>query len=214
VTLPREALIDLMALADGELHGAAEQRALRQVASDPQARQFVDATRGPIGPWLAAEFGDRATSGGADGIADAVMMQIEATMKDAPPVRRPGMAPIEATIKDAPPKQWPSMRLTRANAIGTAVAALACAAAISLLVHAGRGHEDKTASGAPNLVLAQPGASPSGAAGGDGVEVDEIDSPAHDIAVFEISGGPSSASARIGRSPSVVIWVEDSTGAP
>jgi len=44
----------------------------------------------------------------------------------------------------------------------------------------------------------------------DGVEVDEIDSPAHDISVFEINGN-GAAAANPARSSSVVIWVEDGT---
>jgi hypothetical protein len=55
--------------------------------------------------------------------------------------------------------------------------------------------------------LAQEGTHPPG------VEVDEIDSPSHDVHVFEIPvGAPSSAAAQVPRASSVVIMIEEEPG--
>jgi hypothetical protein len=45
--------------------------------------------------------------------------------------------------------------------------------------------------------------------GAKGVEVDEIDSPTHDVTVFEIPANGMAAAASGGAPPSVVIMIED-----
>jgi hypothetical protein len=52
--------------------------------------------------------------------------------------------------------------------------------------------------------LAQQGAHPT-----QGVEVDEIDSPAHGVTVFEIPAGSMAAAAGAGNPSSVVIMIDD-----
>jgi hypothetical protein len=52
---------------------------------------------------------------------------------------------------------------------------------------------------------------PEGVFPPSGVEVDEIDSPQHDVHVFEISAAPSAAAAA-GHASSVVIMIEDPAG--
>ena len=50
--------------------------------------------------------------------------------------------------------------------------------------------------------------------GAKGVEVDEIDSPAHDVTVFEIPGAGMAAQANGPTPPSVVIMIEDEPVTP
>ena len=66
--LTREAMLDLMALADGELDGEARDRAERLVAENDEAQRLVETMRAPA---LAAALGDvlDGQSAAADGIA-------------------------------------------------------------------------------------------------------------------------------------------------
>src|SRR6185312_14724815 len=78
-TLSREAMIELMAYADGELDGDALARAEQLVRSDDEARRLVDAMRG-IGE-VVRELPEAHASERASGIADDVMARIA---EDAP----------------------------------------------------------------------------------------------------------------------------------
>jgi hypothetical protein len=46
------------------------------------------------------------------------------------------------------------------------------------------------------------------------VELDEIDSPSHDVSVFEISGAAVEVAANTPAPSSVVIWIDDEPGSP
>src|SRR5579871_5375787 len=85
MSLSRETMLELMALADGELHGGARERVERLVADNEEARRVVEAMRAPqLGAWLGEAVNGR--SAAADGVADAVMATIasEAAAKIGP----------------------------------------------------------------------------------------------------------------------------------
>ncbi len=77
LSLSRETMMELMALADGELEGEAEERAERLAAQSEEARQVVASMRGPsLRVWLDGALESRRPS--SDGIADAVMARLAA----------------------------------------------------------------------------------------------------------------------------------------
>jgi len=124
VSLPRETMLELMALADGELEGEDRARAEGLMAGNAEARRTVDGFRASH---LAAALTDgmkgRADAAGADGIAAAVMLRLGA---GALP---PGSL---ATRLHAP-----RARTRRAAAVIVGALALAAAAAIYLRVSRG-----------------------------------------------------------------------------
>ncbi|MDP9150579.1 MAG: hypothetical protein M3O36_11655 [Myxococcota bacterium] len=197
--LARETVLELMALADGELDGDAKARAEKMLAESVDARLVVDAMRAPhIGAWLRAAMDARAS--GADGIADAVMDKL------AHPLPRSA---------DAPPagRAWRSSRA----AFTLAGSALALAAGVAVYVRSGdrAAHEQAPVAiaGASGSAVLSPGASALASIGEPqkaGVEVDEIDSPSRSVSVFEIA---VNAPANAPGSPRVVIWIEDEPGA-
>jgi len=203
MSLPQETLLELMALADGELDGEDRDRLERLVASSDEARRVVTAMRSPaIGDWLRADLDDRA--GAADDIADAVMGKLEATS--------PVAAGQVASLADARAR-----RASRAQILGASIgAALALAAGIALFLRAGAGTGEPQAPVAsvvlpPVDVLPNPSSLAALAQRpSQGVEVDEVDSPSRDISVFEIPLGTGAANAA-GPS-SVVIMIEDDPG--
>jgi hypothetical protein len=211
MSLSPETMVELMALADGELEGDARVRAEKLAAESPEARRVVDAMRSPVlGSWLAEAMDERTAA--ADGIADAVMATIDAARKDAG---------IEGVVRLS------GARAKRSTVTRGQVAAmagfLALAATIFLYMRNDRATEGVApvasvvvpAVVAPSAGLPVP-PPPSAMAqaahlqpGSQGVEVDEIDSPAHDVTVFEIPGSGMAAAASGGTPPSVVIMIED-----
>jgi hypothetical protein len=211
MSLSRETMTELMALADGELDGEARERAEKLAAESPEARRVVDAMRSPaLGVWLAEGMDERTAA--ADGIADAVMAKIEAARRDAG---------IEGVVRlsGARPRR---SGITRGQ-VAAMAGFLALAATIFLYM---RNDRDGTDGVAPVASVVAPTTAPSAEAltvpppsamaqaphppqAGQGVEVDEIDSPAHDVTVFEIPGSGMAAAASGGAPPSVVIMIED-----
>jgi hypothetical protein len=221
MSLPHETVLELMALADGELQGEAKARAEKLVAESEEARQVVEAMRAPdVGAWLGEALDPQLSA--ADGIADAVMAKLAAE-----PVQEGGSV---VRLSDA--------RARRASRVQVAVAAvgaaLVLAAGVALYVRAGNKAADERAPVASSevrsvdreptpamapamatatatatataIAMTQQGARPS-----QGVEVDEIDSPSSDISVFEIPLG--AAAAKAGGGPSSVVIMIDDEGA-
>ena len=225
MTLPREVVLELMAFADGELDGAAREHAESLVASNAEARGFVEATRTThLRAFLEAEIDGKAADAGADAIAESVMKALAsepavaadpgraieppAPSRAAPPVGPGGTAlRLEARV---PRPALGSAQVRTGLGVATFGIALAMAAGLALYVTR-HPRPDETAPMATiakvELAPAKPGTETPPT---DGVEVDEIDSPAHDISVFEINGN-AAAAANPAHPPSVVIWVEDGT---
>jgi hypothetical protein len=210
MSLSRETMVELMALADGELEGEALARAEKLAADSDEARRVVEAMRAPaLGLWLAEGMDVRTAA--ADGIADVVMAKIDGARREAG---------IEGVVRLSDSRARRS-RITRGQ-VAVAAGFLALAATILLYMRNDReGTEGvaSVASVAPTVALpsaeVQPPAPPASALaqqGGEpakGVEVDEIDSPTHDVTVFEIPGSGMAAAASGGPPPSVVIMIED-----
>lgn len=199
MTLPRETLLELMALADGELEGPAKERVEKLAAHDAEAMHVVETMRSEaLRVWLQQAVAQRTQ--GADAIADAVMEKLD--------VRRP------ALLTSASPRRLRSSRALAAGA--TLGGALALAASVAFVVHGarerGRGQPAPVASAVAPRVEGSGGAAPPSVVavapspraprdeGAPGVEVEEVDSPAH-VSIFAI--GNASAPS------SVVVWIED-----
>jgi hypothetical protein len=199
MSLSQETLLELMALADGELEGEERARAEKLVAESDEARRTVEAMRSPaVGEWLRDEVDEHAAA--ADGIADAVMAKLEA----APQVEGGGVVRL-ADVR--------AKRSSRNQVVfAVATAGLALAAGIALYIRAGHPGSDAQAPvasvGNPSVDLQLPPVAPS-----QGVEVDEVDSPSRGISVFEIPIGGGAAAAAAAGPSSVVIMIEDDQGA-
>jgi anti-sigma factor RsiW len=197
MSLSRETMLELMALADGELEGPARERAERVTAESEEARRLVESIRSPdLQIWLDETLERRRPS--ADGIADAVMARLEATH----PARRAGTGPRKGKTTG---------RFSRVAAVGAIVgAALALAAAVAMYARPGD-HEGVARTGAAPPGTSAPVGSPEtagteGAPTARGVEVEEIDSPSH-VSIFEIA-----AVANASTPSSVVVWIDDDPG--
>jgi hypothetical protein len=218
MSLSRETMTELMALADGELDGDARERAEKLASESPEARRVVDAMRSPVlGLWLAETMDQRTPA--ADGVADAVMAKIDAARKDAG---------IEGVVRlsDARARRT---GITRGQ-VAAVAGFLALAATIVLYMRNDREGMDGVSAPVASAVApaatapsAEVRVTPPGSAmaqaphlpqGGQGVEVDEIDSPAHGVTVFEIPASGMAAAASGGAPPSVVIMIEDEPVAP
>jgi anti-sigma factor RsiW len=201
MSLPRETVMDLMALADGELDGDEKLRAESLVSTSEEARRFVEGIRNPeVGVFLKGDLERRATAVGVDAIAQAVVARVR-TGSHQPPL------PIQMHSRGS--------RFPRAQGrlrVVAVLSAVAMAAGVALYVRL-RPHAGEEAPVATTIDLGPP-AVPSMALQSqlEGVEVDEIDSPTHDISLFEITGNAATAAANPARPSSVVIWVEDETG--
>jgi hypothetical protein len=184
--LRREVALELMSLADGELHGDAALRAQAELENEPVARELVAALRDPrIGGFLKRSMDDEASKAGVDTIADGVMARLAASPSVAP--RRGKRAGLRRIV---PP--W-----------AQASAAFALAAGLAVYVAANRTSREPVSQQAEPRGTA---ALESSALGG-GVELHEIDALS-EVSVFEISGDRR---ARAGQAPpsSLVIWIED-----
>ena len=218
MSLSRETMTELMALADGELDGEARERAEKLASESPEARRVVDAMRAPVlGMWLAETMEQRTPA--ADGIADLVMGKIDAARKDAG---------IEGVVRlsDARARKTGFTR----GQVAAVAGFLALAATIFLYMRNDREGMDGVSAPVASVVaptatapsaevrVAPPGSAMAQAThvppAGQGVEVDEIDSPARGVTVFEIPASGMAAAASGGAPPSVVIMIEDEPVAP
>jgi hypothetical protein len=218
MSLSRETMLELMALADGELHGGARERAERLVADNEEARKVVEAMRAPqLGAWLGEAV--QARSAAADGVADALMATIAS--QAAGNVGPDGSAAVPATEGGgvvrlaAPPRR-------RAGWVPV-VTLVALAAGVLLVLRSIRRDEVEPVPVAsvtpsiPSLGSATPVASVSASLSAGpirSVEVDEIDSPSRGVSVFEIPLGNAAAAAGPAAPSSVVIWIDDEPRSP
>jgi hypothetical protein len=190
----REIGLELMALADGQLEGQPMKHAERLAESDERAHALIARMSDPrTKAWLSDSMEQRAVRAGADAIAESVLAQLRVSGGTESLSRVP--RPASRVASRVPRERGRAMAVT-----------LTIAAVIALFVgyRASRG----TGSGVANQ-LESVGGQPTTAA--RGVELDEIDAPAHDVSVFEISG----AAALATNSPpgsSVVIWIDDEPG--
>jgi anti-sigma factor RsiW len=208
MTLPRETMLELMGLVDGQLEGEAKARAEHLVATDEEARRLVEAMRAsPVGQWVRDAEAERSRE--VTGIADAVMIRLG-----------PSAVPnAEGGVVRLAPR--PRRRSGRGPAVVAGfAAALVLAAGIALYLRAGSGPVGDEVAPVASVVLppsAEPLASASAApkpGSGPGVEVNQIEAPSRSVHVFEIPMGAAAAAAATttGHS-SVVIWVEEDAGA-
>jgi hypothetical protein len=218
MSLSRETMMELMALADGELDGEDRERVEKLAAESDEARRVVEAMRAPVlGAWLAGVMVER--SAAADGIADRVMAELELEVAKKDGVAGGGQV---VRLSEARRTHRAPTGVTRGQ-LAVLGGALVLAAVILLYVRSD--HEADTSSPVANVEppapvpsATVPAAMPAAPATTalaqaphptQGVEVDEIDSPSHDVTVFEIPGGNMAAAAS-GNSPSsVVIMIED-----
>jgi hypothetical protein len=208
MSLSRETLMELMALADGELEGKARERAEKLVADNEEARRVVETMRSPaLGAWLGEVVQRRA--GAADGVADAVMAGLEAKstqQEDGGVVRLAGARPRRRT--------------TWVPVAASVAAAIAMAAGVAVVLRSIGRNEAPSAPVAsvpePVRTAGSPSASSAfalqGASPKEGVEVEEIDSPSRGVSVFEIPLGSAAAAAGQAAPSSVVIWIDDEPG--
>ena len=208
MSLPQETMLQLMALADGELEGEELSRMEALVAESAEARQVVEAIRSPaLGAWLDDELMTRAVA--ADGIADGVM----AAIAKAEGAKGAG----GQVVRIGEPRARSRARLQVVG--GGFVAALALAAGVVIYVSSvGPVTNPNKASvasvGSPSVDVVAP---PPGAVAqrpSQGVEVNEVDSPSRGFSVFEIPvGGGANGTASAAGPSSVVIMIDDDPGA-
>lgn len=228
MSLPRETMMELMALADGELDGDAKAHAELLASVNPEARRFVlSIEHDEVGAFLASAFAERAGACQVDTIAETVLARIRSLanrgadgaliegLRERPLLADGAVSlcprPDEPDGREAGARLWKFSPRRR-----TAAVCGALALAAGLAFYAGqRPRTDETSPEATNLDLALSATSTTlaGQASMQGVEVDEIDSPVHDISVFEITGSAAAAAANPSRPSSVVIWVEEEPGA-
>jgi hypothetical protein len=229
MSLSQEAMMELMAYADGELvdDAAATARMEQLVESNEEARRIVDAMRtlGDVVRELPEAQGP--VSAVADSIADGVMAQLERA-----PIERPdmnGVVPLQAR-----------RAIGRAHYAAAAAGVLALAAGIALMLRTNGPtpgpvatdvpHEtapvvQPAASGggasepAPSAAVAQNDPAPQTAPGasepapGDpknDVDLEEVESQDHHVSVFYVPKSLAGASAHAGAS--VVVWIDDHGG--
>jgi hypothetical protein len=200
MTLQRDELLDLMALADGEADEATVARARALLTRQPDAAAVLDAF-GSLGKLVRDAEAERAPPA-ADAIADAVLASIQK-----------GPIPIE------------SARLRRLRSVGASTVVLASAAAAVFFAVRASGPTDERASApaggavsVPTGALASAGenAEPNAAASsataelapaamGVGVDVDNVDAPDNAVSLFFV---PSMLGAQV-NAQSVVVWISD-----
>jgi len=191
----REIALELMALVDGELEGQAKERAERRLETHEHAREVMSQMRdGRTRAWLKDSMEGRALHAGADGIAESVLAEIVGSVRERDRFERPSGRPSGRAIR------------FRRDLGRVVMVALALAAAVALVVgYRAAFHEGPRSA-------QHSGAAEGAPAAASGVELDEIDSPAHDVSVFEISGATAALATNSPPTSSVVIWIEDEPG--
>ena len=227
-TLSRDAMLELMAYADGELEGDDLARVEALVASSDEARRIVQ-SMGGVADWVrvADEASPRreASHRMADGIADGVMAQI--AMSVAAPLGS-AASPASPSISLDAARTRRASRRAPGRLAAAGVGLLALAAGTVLLLRSNGGGVDAPHAAhtkATKTVVAQsegPSIGPlpgSGAASGveavaqagaddvSGVDVEQVESPSHQVSVFYL---PAVAAAAAGsNASSVVVWIGD-----
>ena len=195
MSLSREKMMKVMSYVDGELEGEARDQVEALIEMDDEASQLVLELR-TLGDCVRVVHGDRKLEKNPDEIANDVMRELEKRV-----------APIG------------SLAERRRNAAITAVitGAMAIAAGWFLLVKTGD-HSDVSAQANPTQAVTvtpppptQTTATPTPdqlaaqAPAAEGVDVESVESPSHEVSVFYV---PAMASASSNAS-SVVVWIQE-----
>jgi hypothetical protein len=201
MSLSRENLLELMALADGELEGEARTRAEALLAKDPEAQRALEALQaGAVGEWVARFAEDGAVKAGADSIADAVMANVAASRA---------------------PTKLDAARARRRNVAAVAALAVAMAAGVAAYVRSDKTPPGPVASDTTPTRSTAPTIPPSEGpteiatndtlnAAGRGVELEEVESLSA-VSVFYV---PAVAAPANANASSVVIWIDDTAPEP
>ncbi|WP_394843072.1 hypothetical protein LZC95_39225 [Pendulispora brunnea] len=193
-----EAMLDLMAYADGELEGAAAERVAAWVARDAEAARWVEEFR-TLSECIAVSESARPVPKAVDRIVDSVMEKATRYEVDRKP--------------NADPKP---IRMRRAVVAGTVSAALALAASWFMFFRT----PDFPETSAPTTVASTapaapsepetPGTEPSAVAAAPenevtpgGVELEQVESPSREISVFYVPAVSGESAS------SVVVWIGD-----
>jgi hypothetical protein len=212
VSLPHETLIELMSLADGELEGEAKARAEKLVAESDEARAALDGFRAPhAGLWLAETLDRRATAAGADGIAGAVMGRLATEI-----TTREGSGQVGGQVLRLAGSRKRG-QVGRGLLVASVLGVTALAAGVALFIRSSARPESEqmpvASVGMPSVDMQKPASEQQQQPSGQGVEVDEVDSPSRGISVFEIPLTPlagAAANVNAARSgSSVVVWIDD-----
>ena len=213
MSLSHEQVLQLMAYADDELEGDERAAVEALLATDDDARCVVAAMSGSaVSEWVARAHEERAVAAGADSIADAVMARVASDDGS-----HANVSSLDAMRE---------RRARRMQAGGTIAAIAAIAAGVFFYVgsqsgptHAPGGPLASMAPSEPET--AQPPA-PSAervdpeqvaqASGTGTVQVNEIDSPSHDVSVYEVPA--AAAAANVNSAASVIIWIGDDSPQP
>lgn len=187
MNLSEEAMLDLMAYADGELDGEAAARVEAMMSEKPEARQFVEELK-TLGECVRVVEADQRVPKTVDFIADDVMKAI---------ARQPRLV----VNNDPPVVRW-----RRAAAAASVSLAIAAAAGWVLFM------QSRPAPVAGEVASATAPTAPSAAESAvaantkvAGVDLDDVDAPHHEVSVFFV---PSLADSK---ASSVVVWIGGAT---
>ena len=216
MSLSKETLIDLMALADGELEGEARDHAESLLTQSEEARRIVEAMRSSsegLGKLLDDAMNERAAA--ADGIADAVMATLTQATQASQSAQATQGAEVGGVVRLADARGRTRRNVPKPQLVAGALTVLALAAAVAIYVRSSQdsGVEERlpVASVSNPMVDVQPPLAQAARPRQD-VEVDQVESP-HDITVFSIPlGGAAAAAANPANPSSVVIMIEDDPG--
>lgn len=207
MSLSEQTMLDLMAYADGELHGSTAKRIEKLVARDAEARKVLDAMQ-TLTECVQISSADRpAPTVDVDGIVDAVMKTVSTL-----PVPKDEERPV---------------RLLRGAAAGLASALIAIAAGWALFAPDFAATPEKLETAelirqgiaaaknppppapAPEVVAVAP-VPPAALSEPGGVELDHVESPSHEVSVFYVPAVAESLTEN-GNSAatSVVVWIGD-----
>ena len=210
MSLSHDQVLQLMAYADDELEGDERAAVEALIATDDDARCVVAAMSGSaVNEWVARVHEERAVAAGADSIADAVMARVASDGGSSANV-----------------SSLAAMRERRARRMQTGGAIVAIAAiAAGVFFYVGSQPGPTHAPGGPLASMApsepdtaQPPAASAEreqvaqAAGTGTVQVNDIDSPSHDVSVYEVPA--AAAAANMNSAASVIIWIGDDSPQP
>jgi hypothetical protein len=229
MSLSQDTMMELMAYADGELEGEALARTEALVQSSEEARRIVDAMTG-LGDYV-RQAGDEAVAARsdfamADGIVDAVMHKLssEPTAKLRRPTSiaaaRQRRAGTVAAVVGLVALAAGAMMILRSNEQSKTEVALvgpARPAEIAPLETASRpgtlaapGTSGALAQASPENSGTAPGAPAAPGSPTSGVDVEQVESPSHQVSVFYLPA--VAAAATNSNASSVVVWIGDDNG--
>jgi hypothetical protein len=195
MSLSHETLMDLMALADGELEGAERARVEALLASDEEAKRvFEGLVESPLGDWVRHAQDTSARGAGADSIADAVMAAVAVAQ--------------EPTSLDAARAKRLRLRLLAATVVAVAAGVIAYVRTDRTDRTEGPGPAPIASNEAPrptHTVTEPVGATPDPSWAQTGVDLEHVESPSA-VSVFYV---PAVAAPESANASSVVIWIDE-----